>query len=335
MAMCLQRLKLSLPIAEGGPNRSVKVTTWGSPLETARCSLFYFGGTPSSAEETPLHSIAMGKSDMYKERGVYLVCIDKPGVGGTDFEPRFRLRRDWPRLVAAVADSLGVQSYGVFGMSNGGPYVMAALTAPGLKERVLAAAMVVGVSDVSASGYFSCRHPSGWLEGCSNSLPTCVMGPCICCGLGCMSFWCFDSPCAVWRCSTDEPLRSHPDAAPLVKQMLRDGAANLGRGAALDCQLSLSPLHARPRESVAGGEASAADAYRGIQQPVALWYGTSDSTVPMFSADWLAALLPAATKHYRSAGHSLIVISERSSDKRGVGYADEIVDDLLEKMGVA
>jgi hypothetical protein len=33
-----------------------------------------------------------------------------------------------------------------------------------LKQRVKAAAMVVGASDVSASGYFSLGHPSGFFE---------------------------------------------------------------------------------------------------------------------------------------------------------------------------
>ena len=123
-------------------------------------------------------------------------------------------------------------------------------------------------------------------------------------------------------------------AAPQVKQILRDSGANCGRGFALDSQMALSPLYARPRTSIPGGEMRAEEAYRAVTQPVALWYGTADTTVPIFTADWLAGLLPNHTKHYRDAGHGLILFSSKTSDKQGVGYIEEILDDLLSKMDV-
>lgn len=187
-----------MPVAEDGIERDVKVTTWGSPLSHAVVSLFYFGGTPSSAEEPPLHSLAMSKNDIYKERAIHLVCIDKPGVGGSQLDTAFSIRCDWPRIVSNVADELGIgEEYGVFGISNGGPHVMACLSTQDTryKKRVRAAAMIVGASDVSASGYFSISHPSGMFEvrlcfpsgaftdnlpqGVFNSLPLFITGPLI------------------------------------------------------------------------------------------------------------------------------------------------------------
>ena len=123
----LQRMTVCLPIAEDGPPRDLKVTTWGVPLEQARHTLFYFGGTPSSAEEPPLHSLAMQKDDIYRARSIHLVVIDKPGVGGSALDTQFTIRRSWPRIVAGVADELGIGDYGVFGISNGGSLFMMVL----------------------------------------------------------------------------------------------------------------------------------------------------------------------------------------------------------------
>jgi pimeloyl-ACP methyl ester carboxylesterase len=142
----LSRGLIMLPLEAGSPGlKVVNVTTWGSPANEARVHLFYFGGMPSSAEEPALHSMMAGKADIFKEKDVHCVCIDKPGMGLTPYCSDFSIRRDWPRTVARVADALSIQRYGVFGMSNGGPYVMACLTTPVEEDRkrVVAAAMIV------------------------------------------------------------------------------------------------------------------------------------------------------------------------------------------------
>lgn len=218
----LSRRVIELAQAEcdtpGLPRRAT-VTTWGVPLNEARATIVYAGGSPTSAEEPALHSVAHGH-DIYKSRRIHLVTIDKPGMGGTDLNPRFKIRRDFPRLVARVADELGVKRFAVIGISNGGPYAMAVLTAaccsgdgqiksagsgaraasPGtfpscagadgshgkgqfgpLAGRVLGGAMVVGVSDVAASGYFSLSHPSGFFEGVRACARPCRCAPCVLC----------------------------------------------------------------------------------------------------------------------------------------------------------
>lgn len=63
------------------------------------------------SEEPALHSVIAGKEDIYREKRVHLVCVDKPGIGGTSMAWGFSVRRDWPRVVAAVADTLGVSKY--------------------------------------------------------------------------------------------------------------------------------------------------------------------------------------------------------------------------------
>lgn len=324
----LARRVLALVRREGdsvGLPHRVKVTTWGAPLAQARLTVVYAGGAPTSCEEIPLHSLASGdgSADIYAERGIHLVAIDKPGMGGTELNPRFRIRRDYPRLVARVCDQLGVDSFAVLGISNGGPHVMALLTArdEATRRRVLAAAMVVGVSDVSASGYFSPAHPSGLFEGVFNSLPLSIGGPLIWAAASAGALVLFGPPFRAYARVAPEALRSDA-AAALVRRVIADGVANAGRGFALDAQQGLSPLHARPRADGAD-ELSAETAYRRINVPVALWYGDADATVPLRTADWLAERIPTSTKHYiRGAGHGLYLAP---------GHAAAVLDDLLAK----
>lgn len=75
-------------IALANNNQKVKVTQWGAPLSAAKHVVFYFGGLPASAEEPALHS---AERDVYEERGIHLVCIDKPGMGGSTFQYNFSL----------------------------------------------------------------------------------------------------------------------------------------------------------------------------------------------------------------------------------------------------
>eukprot|EP00293_Proteomonas_sulcata_P009673 CAMPEP_0184298478 /NCGR_PEP_ID=MMETSP1049-20130417/9279_1 /TAXON_ID=77928 /ORGANISM="Proteomonas sulcata, Strain CCMP704" /LENGTH=103 /DNA_ID=CAMNT_0026608621 /DNA_START=85 /DNA_END=396 /DNA_ORIENTATION=- len=85
-----------------------------------------------------------------------------------------------------------------------------------------------------------------------------------------------------------------------MKQLLKDGSANLGLGAAVDCQQGLSPLYARSTK-----KETAEEAYSSISVPVSLWYGTKDSSVPMSSAEWLASKIPNSTLNKVDAGHML------------------------------
>jgi pimeloyl-ACP methyl ester carboxylesterase len=258
-----------------------------------------------------------GGADVYASRQIHLVCIDKPGMGGSSFAYRFRIRRDWPRVVDMVARQLQLpDKYGVIGMSNGGPHAMATLTHPDLHHRVKAAAMVVGVSDVRASGYTTWRTPSTLFEGIYNSLPLVVTGPLNALALSMGSLYLF-------RFGGYESLLknfSEEGKVPLRK-LLSDGASNFGLGAALDCQQGLSPLFARSSSGEHGVDKNAIQAYQGIKVPVSLWYGTKDGTVPMSSAEWLQEQILDSTLHKLEAGHGLYF-----------SHAEDILDELVKQM---
>jgi pimeloyl-ACP methyl ester carboxylesterase len=71
--------------------------------------------------------------------------VDRPGIGGSDVLPR-RTFADWPNDVVELADTLGVDKFGVVGWSAGGPYAAACAA------RISARLIGVGIG--------ACRHLS-------------------------------------------------------------------------------------------------------------------------------------------------------------------------------
>lgn len=63
--------------------------------------------------------------------GIDLVCPDRPGMGRSDYQQDRRLA-DWPATLEELAAALGWERFGVFAVSGGGPYALAA--AAGLEQ---------------------------------------------------------------------------------------------------------------------------------------------------------------------------------------------------------
>lgn len=117
--------------------RLLGLAEYGDP---AGVPVFFCHGTPSSRIMHPDASAAA-------ELGVRLIALDRPGCGLSDFQPNRRFL-DWPDDVVQVADQLGLERFGVVGVSGGGPYVAAC--AFKIPERLTTAVMVgcMGPSDV-------------------------------------------------------------------------------------------------------------------------------------------------------------------------------------------
>jgi pimeloyl-ACP methyl ester carboxylesterase len=79
--------------------------------------LFHFHGNGSSRLEVlTVQAVA-------EHLGVRLICLDRPGIGGSDERRGYR-RLDWPDVVE-VADQLGVERFAVEGLSGGAPFALA------------------------------------------------------------------------------------------------------------------------------------------------------------------------------------------------------------------
>ena len=122
----------------------------GRTLAIAECGdldafpVFLLHGTPGS------RFAGQGDASVYADTGARVITYDRPGYGGSD---RFRGRRvvDCVADVAAIADSFGIERFGVTGGSWGGPHSLA--VAAGLPERVTRAASVVGVAPFDMPGF--------------------------------------------------------------------------------------------------------------------------------------------------------------------------------------
>ena len=122
----------------------------GRTLAIAECGdpdafpVFLLHGTPGS------RFAGQGDASVYADAGARVITYDRPGYGGSD---RFRGRRvvDCVADVAAIADSLGIERFGVTGGSWGGPHSLA--VAARLPERVTRAACVVGVAPFDMPGF--------------------------------------------------------------------------------------------------------------------------------------------------------------------------------------
>jgi pimeloyl-ACP methyl ester carboxylesterase len=103
----------SVRLADG---RLLAHTEWGAPRGYP---VFYFHGTPGSRMEGAFAGRAAAR-----QQGFRLLAVDRPGFGGSTFQPGRRFR-DWPADVCALADALGIGDFGVAGHSGGGPHLFA------------------------------------------------------------------------------------------------------------------------------------------------------------------------------------------------------------------
>ena len=72
---------------------------------------------------------AVPDPDAASDEHVRLIAPDRPGMGRSDPQPG-HVVADWPADVAALADTLGLETFGVVGWSAGTPYAFACAAFP-------------------------------------------------------------------------------------------------------------------------------------------------------------------------------------------------------------
>ncbi|KAA3646650.1 MAG: alpha/beta hydrolase [Chloroflexi bacterium] len=107
--------------------------------------VFYFTGGNNSRLEAKSYDATARKL------GLRIISIDRPGFGNSDFLPNRQLL-DWPEDVAHLADHLEVPRFPVFGLSGGGPHLLAlAYKQP---ERITRGAVVSGAAPYASEDAF-------------------------------------------------------------------------------------------------------------------------------------------------------------------------------------
>jgi len=104
--------------------------------------VFYFHGLAGSRLEPAVLDIA----DLEKA-GIRLIACDRPGMGGSDFQPG-RGFSHWPADIVCLAGRLGLGKFGVWGVSGGGGYVAACARL--IPDRLSAAVIVSGAGPMDS-----------------------------------------------------------------------------------------------------------------------------------------------------------------------------------------
>ena len=246
----------------------------------------YLPGTPSSGLAGAEYDEAAAAA------GVRLICVDKPGYGGSDRHAR-RTLRDLATDVAALADHLGFARFGVIGESGGGPHALA--VAHDLPDRLSVAVVVAGMGPATEPWVLDGMKPANRrLLAVGRRAP-----------------WALHLPMWLTRRALLDPAR----AARLIARQI-DSAGPADRSALQDMAAHLD-LSAPARDALrASGRGAAQElsllsrpwgfAIEAIRCPVHLWHGTEDVNVPPAVAEQLAARLPHATLHLvPDAGHAV------------------------------
>jgi len=226
-----------------------------------------------------------------KERGVRVVCPDRPGVGRSDPHPE-RTIPGYTDDVSALADALGFGRFAVLGYSGGAPYALAC--GARLPERVTAVGTTAGAGP---------HDRTGSREGCSKSdlllLDLSLRRPFLARLI--MFAWAKTAllaPSVALKGLADD--LSEPDRRFLEEGVRERGAAEVmslftevfrqgGGGVVLDYQ-----LHGRPWGF----------SLEEVSVPVHLWHGEEDLVVPMHHAEDLSSRLPDASLHgLEDTGH--------------------------------
>ena len=260
--------------------RTLAYAEYGAPSGKP---VFYFHGQSGSR----LEPVMLGTND-FEKAGIRLVACDRPGMGGSDFQPG-RGFRHWPADILALADSLGLGKFAVFGVSGGGGYGSACARL--IPDRLSAAVIASGAGSMNLPDTRSCLPLMNRLMW----------------GLAARS------PRLIGLLLTLTTPRTQGDVAKIRKQMLRrmppveaavfekpgrleaflaSGAESMRRGMqgiAWDVHLCASPWDFRLEE---------------IRFPVRLLHGEADLNVPAAVARKVAASIPGCqATFYPGEGH--------------------------------
>lgn len=265
--------------------RRVSYAEWG---DQSGVPVFYCHGFPGSRLEARLADAPAGAL------GIRLIAPDRPGFGHSSLVPGRRLA-DWPRDLASLADSLELTRFHVIGVSGGAPYAIA--SARELRDRVIGIALVCGLGEFVGSD-----PTSGMNTATAAAVRFQRQWP----GLGRWTNMHLTGPM----------LRRYPE---LVFKIL------VGNGTAADREILAdndirNTIVGSFAEAFRQGPAGAAHEFdlftrhwgidpTEVLQPVQLWHGEADRTVPVAMGRRTASLLPNVSAHFvPDEGHFSLMV---------------------------
>ncbi|ADD40526.1 alpha/beta fold hydrolase [Stackebrandtia nassauensis] len=253
--------------------RTLAVEEWGVP-----------GGTPLLyAHGTPVSRLARYPYDeAFTERGIRQITFDRPGYGYSTANPGRRVA-DVAADMAAIADALELERFGVYGVSGGGPHALAFAAA--YPERVSRVAVLACTAPRDAEGL---DWTADMYQGNRDSATAAAQGrEVLTAHLAAAS----GPNLKDLLPEAEQAVIAEPAVASMMQAAFAEAFRN-GQDGWIDDELALYalPWGFDPAD---------------ITVPVRLWHGERDTLVPPAHSDWLAARIPDATLvREPDAGHA-------------------------------
>ena len=243
-----------------------------------------------------------------EEKGIRLICYDRPGYGGSTADPGHTVASG-AQDVRAVAEAFGHDRLGIWGISGGGPYALACAAL--LPEMAAAVGVVASPAPYGMDGF---DYFAGMGELNAEDMKLFLSDP--------------EEARRRHHEDWEEARTASPEQlAEVMKSVLSpvDAEAMTGKLAQW--------LASSTREGLAPGDqgwwddgASHLTAWgfdlHDIRVPVKIWHGRQDRMVPVQHGQWLAANVPGAEAD----------ISDRDGHLTMLGRIGEVHDWLLQHL---
>jgi len=261
--------------------------------------VLWFHGTPGARRQIPPEARAAAL-----ECQVRLIGIDRPGVGDSTAH-LYHSFRGWARDISTFADHLGIDRFGLIGLSGGGPYVLACAHA--MPDRVVAGAVLGGVAPACGDE----AAPGGLVRLAAQFAP--------------LYRW-FHEPLGIALTAMVWSLQ--PFASPVFSLFMRFSpkgdrevfARPEMKAMFLDDLISGSRWGLRaPVYDLVLFSQPWGFQLRDIRVPIHFWHGDADHLVPLAHGKHQAALVPKADLHVRHG----------ESHLGGLAAAEEVLEIIL------
>ena len=227
------------------------------------------------------------------EKGIHLISYDRPGYGGSTADPGHTVASG-AQDVRAIAEALGLDRLGIWGISGGGPYALGCAAL--LPDMAVAVAVVASPAPHGKEG-FDYFAGMGELNAEDARLF-------------------FSDPEAARR-------KAHQDWEEFVAatpEQLAEGIKSLL--SPVDAQALTGELARWLADSAHDGLAAGDQGWwddgvshltgwgfdlQDIQVPVKIWHGRQDRFVPVQHGQWLAANVPGAAADISDDGHLSLI----------------------------
>lgn len=247
-------------------------------------AVLWFHGTPGARRQIP-----PAARDMASERGLRLIGVDRPGIGLSTSHLYDELF-DYAGDIQVLCDHLGIDRFGLVGLSGGGPYVLACAAA--MPDQVVAGCVLGGVAPLRGEEGVSggMIDLAGRLEDALRFAhrPLGTVFELTIRGLRPIANQGFDMFIKTMP-EGDQAVMSRPE----MKEMFLDDLLDASRGG-MRAFLNDTMLFARPWGF------RLAD----VTVPIHFWQGDSDTFVPLEHGQHQADLVPGAKLYIRpTEGH--------------------------------